>query len=144
MLALAHRAHGGLLHETVMRARILSMNGITAELDAHICPSGAWWAAERGYRVGLHTSNAQHHYRAKCSHWPIGITAACYTDCRMGPHTFNERDHCRARCPHWPIRCMAGCCTRLSRGPSYFQFNEQDHYRAKCSHWPIGIMAACC
>ena len=45
MLTLAYRAQGGLLHETVVWAYILSMNGITAELDARIGPSGTWWAA---------------------------------------------------------------------------------------------------
>ncbi len=40
MLASAHRAHGGLLHETVAWAYILSMSRITTELNARIGPSG--------------------------------------------------------------------------------------------------------
>ncbi len=45
MLALAHRAHGGLLHKTVVWAYKLSMSMITTELNARIGPSGTRWAA---------------------------------------------------------------------------------------------------
>src|SRR6266581_2522884 len=74
--------------QTVAWAHILSMNEITAELDARIGPSGAWRAAAQGYRVGLHTFNEQDHYRAKCSHWPIGIMAAYCTRLLCGPTCF--------------------------------------------------------
>ena len=40
MLALAHWAHGGLLHKTVTWAYILSMSRITTKLNACIGPSG--------------------------------------------------------------------------------------------------------
>jgi len=43
MLALAHQAHGGLLHEAIMRAFILSMSRITTKLNARIGPSGTQW-----------------------------------------------------------------------------------------------------
>jgi len=66
MLALAHRAHGGLLHKTVVQAYILSMSRITTKLNACISPSGTQWAAARDCRVGLHTFNEQDHYQAKC------------------------------------------------------------------------------
>src|SRR6266581_1026827 len=88
MLTLAHRAQGGLLHETVVWAYILSMSGITAKLNAHIGPPGTRWAAARGYCVGLHTFNEHDHYRAKCSHRPIGHTVGCCTRLSCGPTYF--------------------------------------------------------
>src|SRR6266581_383928 len=123
MLALAHQAHGGLLHEAIAWAFILSMSRITTELNACIGPPGARWAAARGYRVGLHTFNEHDHYRAKCSHRPIGHTVGCCTRLSCGPayFQFNERDHYRAKCSHWPIGHTAACCTRLSYGPTNFQ-----------------------
>jgi len=62
MLASAHQAHGGLLHETVAWAYILSMSRITTELNACIGPLGTRHPATRDYRVGLHTFNEQDHY----------------------------------------------------------------------------------
>ena len=45
MLTLAHQVHGGMLHEAIMWAFILSMSRITTELNARIGPLGTWWAA---------------------------------------------------------------------------------------------------
>jgi len=62
MLALAHQVCGGLPHETVVWAYILSMSRITTKLNACIGPSGTWCPATRDCHVGLYTFNEQDHY----------------------------------------------------------------------------------
>src|SRR6266581_592049 len=49
-----------------------SMSRITTELNARIGPSGSWRPAAQDCCAGLHAFNEQDHYRAKCSHRPIG------------------------------------------------------------------------
>src|SRR6266581_1721732 len=121
MLALAHQAHGGLLHEAIMWAFILSMSRITTKLNARIGPSGTWWAAARDCRAGPHTFNSMSRITTELNAriGPSGTRWAAARDCHAGPHTFNEQDHYRAKCSHRPIRHMVGCCMRLSRGPTY-------------------------
>src|SRR5712691_10308247 len=106
MLALAHRVQGGLLHETIVWAHILSMSRITTELNARIGPSGTWRPATRDCRVGLHTFNERDHYQARCSHRPIRRMVGSARGYRGGLHTFNEQDHYQAKCSHWPIGHM--------------------------------------
>src|SRR6266581_1935070 len=109
--------------QTVAWAHILSMSRITTELNACIGPSGTRWAAARDCHAGPHTFNEQDHYRAKCSHRPIGHMVGCCMRLSRGPtyFQFNEQDHYRAKCSHWPIGIMAACCTRLLCGPTCFQ-----------------------
>src|SRR6266571_4568829 len=123
MLALAHQAHGGLLHEAIAWAFILSMSRITTELNACIGPPGARWAAARGYRAGPHTFNSMSRITTELNAriGPSGTRRPAAQDCRVGLQTFNEQDHYRAKCSHRPIRHTAPCYTRLSRGPTYFQ-----------------------
>src|SRR6266581_4819362 len=123
MLTLAHRAHGGLLHEAIAWAYILSMSTITTELNARIGPSGTRWAAARDCRAGPHTFNSMSRITTKLTPrtGPSGTRCAAARDCRVGLHAFNEQGHYRAKCSHWPIGHMVRCCTRLSCGPTYFQ-----------------------
>src|SRR5712691_997546 len=123
MPALAHQVHGGLLHEAIVWAFILSMSRITTELNACIGPLGTWRAAAQDCCVGLHAFNEQDHYQAKCSHRPIGHTVGCCTRLSCGPtyFQFNEQDHYRAKCSHWPIGIMVACCTTRLCRPTCFQ-----------------------
>src|SRR6266581_2223478 len=121
MLALAHQAQCGLLHKTVVWAYILSMNGITAELDARIGPSGAWRPATQtvawAHILSMNEITAELDARIG----PSGAWRAAAQGYRVGLHTFNEQDHYRAKCSHWPIGIMAAYCTRLLCGPTCFQ-----------------------
>src|SRR6266704_1677433 len=137
MLALAHRAHSGLLDETVVWAYILSN-----ERD-HCRDKCSHWPI--GHTAGCHTrlpygptyfpmSGITAELNARIG--PSGTRRPATRDCHVGLHTFNERDHYRAKCSPRPIGHTVGCYTRLSCRPAYFQFNEHDHYRAKCLHWP--------
>src|SRR6266581_789885 len=65
-----------------------SMSRITTELNARIGPSGSWRPAAQDCCAGLHAFNEQDHYRAKCSHRPIGHTVGCCTRLSCGPTYF--------------------------------------------------------
>src|SRR6266567_19864 len=105
MRALAHRAPGGLLHEAIAWAFILSMSRITTELNARIGPSGTQWAAARDCRAGPHTFNSMSRITTELNAriGPSGTWWAAARDCRVGLHTFNEQDHYRVKCLHRPI-----------------------------------------
>src|SRR6266581_3823558 len=120
MLALAHRAHSGLLHETVVWAYILSN-----ERD-HCRAKCSHWPI--GHTAGCCTilscgptyfpmSGITAEINARIG--PSGTQWAVERDGRVGLHIANERDHCRDKCSHWPIGHIVGCCTRLSYGPTY-------------------------
>ncbi len=95
MLASAHRAHGGLLHEAIAWAYILSMSTITTELNARIGPSGTRWAAARDCRAGPHTFNSMSGITTELNAriGPSGTRRPAAQDCRVGLQTFNEHDH---------------------------------------------------
>src|SRR6266581_238527 len=102
MSALAHQAHGGLLHEAIAWAFILSMSRITTKLNARIGPLGTRWAAARGCRVGLHTFNSMSRITTELNAriGPSGTRRPAAQDCCAGLHAFNEQDHYRAKCSH--------------------------------------------
>src|SRR6266581_498710 len=123
MPALAHQAHGGLLHEAIAWAFILSMSRITTELNARIGPSGTQWAAARDCSAGPHTFHSMSRITTELNAriGPSGSWRPAAQGCCAGLHAFNEQDHYRAKCSHRPIGHTVGCCTRLSCGPTYFQ-----------------------